>query len=233
MAIYLVDGLPWDSFDAYLFDIDGTLLHCTDAVHYFAFCDALKSLSGRALTLEGVTTHGNTDIGILRDALTIAGVSDTQWRPQIPRVRQRMTRFVRKRRNELYTTVLPYVHEVLQHLSAHGATLGIATGNLRSIGRLKLESAGLLSYFSVCGWSDAYEHRADVFSSALEKMRAVKKKGARICMIGDTPADVLAAASNGVPAIAVATGGYTQQQLEKTEPALCLASFEQLFAQRT
>ena len=33
----------WDDFDAYLFDVDGTLLNCRDAVHYFAFCDGVES----------------------------------------------------------------------------------------------------------------------------------------------------------------------------------------------
>ena len=55
------------------FDIDGTLLHCTDAVHYFAFCEALKSVAGQSMTLEGVTAHGNVDTGILRDALPAGG----------------------------------------------------------------------------------------------------------------------------------------------------------------
>ena len=41
----------WDSYDAYLFDIDGTLLNCTDAVHYFAFCDTLTMLARRPLNL--------------------------------------------------------------------------------------------------------------------------------------------------------------------------------------
>ena len=63
------NGRAWDEYDVYLFDIDGTLLECRDAVHYFAFCAVLDSLAGRPLTLEGVTAHGNTDIGILRDAL--------------------------------------------------------------------------------------------------------------------------------------------------------------------
>ena len=30
-------GFRWDSADAFLFDIDGTLLNSRDAVHYFAF----------------------------------------------------------------------------------------------------------------------------------------------------------------------------------------------------
>ena len=82
----LITSLPrrWDTFDAYLFDVDGTLLDCRDAVHYFAFCETLKSLSGRELNLDGVTAHGNTDIGILRDALALAGVPESDWRPRLP-----------------------------------------------------------------------------------------------------------------------------------------------------
>ena len=37
----------WDAYDAFLFDIDGTLLTCTDAVHYFAFCHVFESIAGR------------------------------------------------------------------------------------------------------------------------------------------------------------------------------------------
>src|SRR6185503_10778846 len=48
----------WDGFDAYLFDVDGTLLNCKDAVHFFAFRNALRTLSGRELNLDGVTAHG-------------------------------------------------------------------------------------------------------------------------------------------------------------------------------
>ena len=47
----------WDGYDAYLFDIDGTLLHCRDAVHYFAFCNALERVAGRRMTLEGVVAN--------------------------------------------------------------------------------------------------------------------------------------------------------------------------------
>ena len=73
----------WDCFDAYLFDIDGTLLNCSDAVHYFAFCNTLSAIAGRPFTLEGVTAHGNTDVGILRDALALAGVDAAVWRPRL------------------------------------------------------------------------------------------------------------------------------------------------------
>jgi beta-phosphoglucomutase-like phosphatase (HAD superfamily) len=34
----------WRAFDAYLFDIDGTLLHSRDGVHYEAYLAAMEGL---------------------------------------------------------------------------------------------------------------------------------------------------------------------------------------------
>jgi phosphoglycolate phosphatase len=219
----------WDAFDAYLFDIDGTLLHCTDAVHYFAFCDALKYISGKPLTLEGVVAHGNTDVGILRDALALANVPEAHWRPMLPQVRDAMCRFVETRKTDLCTTLLPRVRDVLEHLRARGAVLGVATGNLQGIGKLKLQRAGLVDLFDFGSWSDVFEYRADVFQAAVEQARVLAGKAASVCAIGDTPSDISAARNNGLHVIAVATGIYSFDQLQIELPDICLHSFEGLF----
>lgn len=229
MYFHRVNGRAWDSFDAYLFDIDGTLLTCTDAVHYFAFCDALQALSGRALTLDGVTAHGNTDVGIIRDALMLAGLEETEWRSKLPQVREAMGSFVAERETEIRASLLPYVPEVLAHLQGRGATLGVATGNLESIGTLKLKTAGILDFFKVRAWSDEYERREDVFGNAVQLVREAAGPHASICFLGDTPADVLAAHAHSMPVIAVCTGVYSRQYLLETQPDLCLESFEELF----
>ena len=221
-------GRAWDAFDAYLFDIDGTLLNCTDATHYFAFCDALKKLTGRELTLEGVTAHGNTDVGILRDVLLRAGVPEGEWRGRIRETCDGMGEFVAARQDELCMTVLPQVREVLGHLKARGAVLGVATGNLERIGALKLQRVGLLDYFDFAGWSDAHEYRTDVFRAAVEKARALCREDAAICVVGDTPADVRAAHENELPVIAVATGIYSFEELQRERPELCVPSMEEL-----
>jgi phosphoglycolate phosphatase-like HAD superfamily hydrolase len=218
----------WDAFDAYLFDIDGTLIHSTDAVHYYAFCQALSSIAGRPLNLEGVTAHGNTDVGILRDAFALAGVDEAVWRPQLREIRESMACFVDSRKNELCTTLLPQVKETLQHLRAQGAALGVATGNLERIGKIKLASASLLDLFDFYGWSDSFEYRADVFRGAVNKARLHVGSDAALLVIGDTPADVRAARENSLPVIAVATGIYSFEQLQAAEPDLCIQSFEDL-----
>jgi len=220
----------WDAFDAYLFDVDGTLLNCTDAVHYFAFCEALKMLSGRDLNLDGVTAHGNTDFGILRDALMLAGVEEADWRPRVSEACSSMADYVVTNRHEVKSDALPATREVLEHLRSRKAVLGVATGNLESIGRIKLESCGLLKHFDFFAFSDGLECRADVYSRALERARDIAGADAAICAVGDTPADVRAARQHGISVIAVATGIHSREQLSQEQPDLCLSSLAELMA---
>ena len=218
----------WDGYDAYLFDIDGTLMNCTDAVHYFAFCETLSKLAGRPVNLDGVTAHGNTDVGILRDALALAGVPEVSWRPRLPEAREAMCRFVEAREQELRTEILPGVVEVLRHLRKMGKVVGVATGNLEGIGRAKLRKAGLLAMFDFGGYSDAFEYRRDVFAGALMQARGLVGAEARICVVGDTPEDVRAARATGLDVIAVATGIYGVIELREIGPTVCVGSMRML-----
>ena len=218
----------WDGYDAYLFDIDGTLLHCTDAVHYFAFCDALSAVAGKAMNLDGVVAHGNVDTGILRDAFARAGVAEAVWRPHLPAMREAMCAQVERNRSQLRAHALPCVRDVLEHLRQKGAVLGVATGNLQSIGKLKLAHCGLLDFFDFGSYSDGFEYRTDVFALALRQARTLAGEGAAVCVVGDTPADVQAARANGCDVVAVATGIYSAAQLAAESPTFCIGSLGEL-----
>lgn len=220
--------MAFDGFDAYLFDIDGTLLNCTDAVHYFAFFEALQMLSGRVLNLDGVVAHGNVDEGILRDALLLAGVPEAEWRPRLPEAGQMMGAFVEARREDLRIAVLPGVRDVLAHLRERGAMLGVATGNLARIGEAKLKHAGLLGCFDFGGYSDGFGTRREVFGAALAEARRRAGAKARVCVVGDTPEDVRAAKVHGLPVAAVATGVYTFEELHMQGPDWCVRSMQEL-----
>lgn len=225
-------GRAWDDFGAYLFDIDGTLMNCTDAVHYFAFNDAMSAIAGRPLTIDGVVAHGNVDIGILRDAFARAGVPENQWRPRLPEILKRMRSFVSERQNEFCISVLPGVVEVLSHLRSRGAILGTSTGNLEVIGQAKLRIAGLLDFFHFGGWSDACETRAEVFRRAAASARRLAgNESISLCVVGDTPADIKAARENGLKVIAVSTGIYSMEKLAAEAPDLLLNSLTTLIDQ--
>lgn len=225
-----VDGgnRAWDSFDVYLFDIDGTLLQCTDAVHYFAFCNVLESIVGHPMSLDGVVAHGNTDVGIVRDALRLAGLDDDDWRPKLPKIKQGMREYVQARQEEMCVSVLPGAREVLRHLLDKGAILGVATGNLEVIGRLKLKRAGLLPFFEFGCWSDACESRSEVFQAARTKAQLLGADGASTCVVGDTPEDIAAARRNGLQVIAVASGIYPANVLTAETPDICIHSLTDL-----
>lgn len=219
---------PWDTYDTYLFDIDGTLLQCKDAVHYFAFCEALTRIAGRPLTLDGIVAHGNTDVGILRDALGMAGVAENSWRPLLPRIKGEIIAFVEANRAELSIQVLPGVREVLAHLRSRGAVLGVATGNLARVGQLKLEHCGLAGVFDFGSYSDSCEYRRDVFAEAMLRARDFSPDAKSVVVVGDTTADINAAHENGVEVIAVATGIFSRQQLLLHSPEMCVSSLDVL-----
>lgn len=204
---------PWDAYDAYLFDIDGTLLHCRDAVHYFAFCDVLTRVAGHPVNLDGLPVQGKVDPGILRDAFARAGVEEAIWRPQLPRILENMAAHVEANSSKFEITVLPGVRNVLNYLRERGACLGVGTGNLERIGWAKLRSCGLRDFFQFGGFSDEYEDRGRMIAGAARKARALTRPEAAVLVVGDTPGDIQAARESGLDVLAVATGIFLAEEL--------------------
>jgi len=233
--VFIGEGFRWDEQRAYLFDIDGTLLRHRDRVHVDAFFEGVRDVLGRELLLDGVTLAGNTDPGILRDAFARAQVDDSVWRPHRDDMLKAMCARVAARRSELLPTIMPGVEAVLEHLQRRGALLGVATGNLEEIGWIKIDNAGLREWFVFGGFCDRFEARADMIAHAAELARR-ELRGANgtgrdaetVCVVGDTPFDIDAARTNGLPTIAVATGRYSFEELMEHRPAACATTLEAL-----
>jgi hypothetical protein len=97
---------------------------------------------------------------------------------------------VSERRYELDPIVMPGVNEALHYLAQKGALLGVASGNLETIGWIKIEAAGLCEWFRFGGFSDHFPVRSELIGSAANKARELAGKGAHICVVGDTPRDI-------------------------------------------
>jgi phosphoglycolate phosphatase-like HAD superfamily hydrolase len=218
----------WNSYDGYLFDIDGTLLTCGGLVHYQAFNNALSVVAGKVITIDGVVMHGNVDVGIMRDAFLLHKVPEEVWRLRKSWIIEEMARFVALNKDGLECTTLPMVPETLQHLKSRGALLGTATGNLRAIGTAKLRLANLYEMFDFCYWSDLHEFRTDVFRAAAEHARSILGGQASLCAVGDTPADIIAARKCGLDVIAVSTGIYSLEELQGKSPDFLVDTFAAL-----
>ncbi|MFZ0661726.1 MAG: HAD hydrolase-like protein [Acidobacteriaceae bacterium] len=228
-AVFQRQGFRWDAQGAYLFDIDGTLLRCRDRIHVDSFFSSVRTVLGRELVLDGVVLSGNTDPGILRDAFRAAKLDDALWQPHMENILQQIRDDVAARRASFKIDKMPGVDQVLHHLHGKGATLGLATGNLESIGWLKVEFLGLRPWFALGGFSDRCIARADLIAEAARQARALAGPQSTVCVVGDTPADIAAARANGLSTIAVATGNYSFDQLMEHQPEACAANLLALF----
>ena len=228
--VLVQDGFVWDAQDAYLFDIDGTLLRSRDRIHFNSFAASALQVAGLEISLQGVVLHGGTDTAILREAFTLSGIPASTWEPHVEAILDDMRQTVVARRGEMDLWTMPAVAETLTHLAKRGALLGLATGNLELIGWAKVEQVGLREWFRFGGFSDRYTIRAEMIADAAAQARALlpEKLNATVCVVGDTPRDIEAARANGLAVIAVATGNYSFEELAAMEPEVCAVSLAAL-----
>ena len=221
--IYVRQEFSWNSADAYLFDIDGTLLNTRDAVHYFAFTNAVKNIFEVEAKIDGLPVHGNTDVGILRAVLRRAGIADTEIDARMPKLIEQMCAEVQRNHQQIRPELCPSIQELVSGLHGQSKLLGAASGNLEPIGWLKLEKAGIRHMFSFGAFSYPLEFRRDIFSHGIREARQRLGEHAQVYVVGDTPADIEAARAVNVPIIAVATGIYSFDDLCALEPDACFA----------
>lgn len=231
------DGNPperfrWDAADAYLFDIDGTLLNSRDAVHYNAFHSAVQKHFGVSSRIDGVPVHGNTDIGIIRAVLRREGISDAELETKLPLLVEHMCSEVERNSSGLRPELCPSVGELVTLLHQAGKLLGVASGNLERIAWKKLEASGLRRFFVFGCFSDRQEKREDIFHNGIAEARRRLGERASVFVVGDTPSDILAARAVGVPVIAVATGIYSAAELISHQPEACVECCTELLVRR-
>jgi phosphoglycolate phosphatase len=227
---FVRSGFQWDAADAYLFDIDGTLLNTRDAVHYFAFLNAVRSILGVELSFDGVLVHGNTDPGIIRAALGKAGVPAEVIQGALTQIVEQMCKEVERNREQLRPELCPSIPELIAYLRSRGKLLGAASGNLGPVGWLKLEKAGLRPHFAFGSFSFPLESRTEIFARGIVLAHERLGKEANVTVVGDTPSDIEAARAVGAPVIALASGIFSFSDLMACEPDACFGCGDDLMA---
>jgi phosphoglycolate phosphatase len=216
--------------DAFFFDIDGTLLVTRDLVHWNALHQAMLEVFEVDTDIEGLPFHGKTDIDILRMALCRQGVPEEKFRKHLPRALAVVCREVVRYAHGLKPIVCPAIPEVLMAIQAESRMLAVASGNLEVVGWHKVSAAGLREFFSTGVFGDKCERRCDIFSRAVESARKLLGSEARVCFVGDTPDDILAARHVNASVVAVATGTFQIQDLASFQPDVCCQTCADLLA---
>jgi len=225
-----------------LFDIDGTLLHAPGG--RAAFAQAFKEAFGWEQGVEHINFYGATDLNVFRGICVERGVESTPEMERA--FFERLAPALDSRLAENPPTLFPNVENILKTLHdpprlspcsshpSHGGDLlksplpegcpqggvgcrwklGIVTGNIEATAWSKLHHAGIAHYFDFGGFGCTHADRAEIARQALRASGV--EHPAKVFLIGDTPSDINAAKVNGFTAIAVATGGFDFQTLEKS-----------------
>jgi phosphoglycolate phosphatase len=213
-----------------LFDVDATLI-LTGGAGIRALDRASKTVLGVEAAMLDIAPHGKTDPAIVREIfqkrLKNASVSDRA----IQDVIDAYVEFLRDEveRSETYH-VLPGIIDILEQMhSRRDVLMGLATGNVESGARIKLQRGGLNRYFAFGGYGSDSEDRTDLVCRAAEK--AARHNGSAIeavdtFVIGDTPRDIEAGKDAGFKTVGVATGQYSVDQLLRAGADLAISNFQ-------
>lgn len=214
--------------DAYFFDIDGTLLVTRDLVHWNALNRSMLEVYGVNTTIEGIAYHGKTDVGILRAALNRCGVSDEIFEKNLPAALDVICREVSAHVEEIRPEVCPAIPQVLAEIQGRKKLLGVASGNLESVGWNKIKVAGLRDFFTLASFGDRWEMRSAIFDQAVISAKQSLGSDAVVCYVGDTPEDIRAARSVHAKVVAVSTGIFRKEELSSHNPDVCCTSCTEL-----
>lgn len=202
-----------------LFDIDGTLL-LTGRAGEHALRSALRERFGVDDDLTGISFAGSTDGAIVRQMFAAHNIE-----PSPENIADLLDGYVHNLPHELPRRsgrVLPGIVVLLEALKAReDVVLGLLTGNIERGAEIKLTHYGVWDYFEFGAYADDHVDRNKL--GPVAQARAVERHGvsfaaADIFVLGDTPKDIDCARAAGFQAVAIATGGYTREELASHQP---------------
>jgi phosphoglycolate phosphatase len=202
-----------------LFDIDGTLL-LSGRAGLRAMTRAFDTTFGITNAFEGQHFAGRTDSYLVSRALQAAGLPDT------PEQHQRFkANYIPLLAEEIehpgtgHKGLMPGARELLEALDLFpDAHMALLTGNYREAAEIKLQHFEIWHFFEWGAFSDDAADRnalVPIACSRAETYDIPPEAIERVIVIGDTPHDIECARAAGAKSIAVATGGYTVEQLRE------------------
>lgn len=202
-----------------LFDIDGTLL-LSGRAGLRAMTRAFRDTFGITDAFKGESFGGRTDSYLVAKALKMAGLPDTIENHH--RLRDAYLPLLAEEiqhPGDGHKGLMPGARELLEALEHHDHLhLALLTGNYREAAEIKLQHFELWDFFEWGAFSDDHHDRnalVPIARTRAETYDIPAEAIQRVVVIGDTPHDIECARVAGARSIAVATGGYSLEQLKQ------------------
>lgn len=197
--------------NAILFDIDGTLMYAK-GLGRLAFAEAFAVAYNQddAAFDQNISFVGVTDTGVIRGLARDLGIAST------PAMEERffveLTLRLDPKLKQGPLLIYPGVPALLKRLYDEDWLIGTVTGNIRATAWSKLHHAGIDHFFSFGAYGNDAEHRNDIAHIVMNRAHDLNVNVRML--LGDTPSDIEAAHSCGLPALAVCTGWISAEELK-------------------
>jgi len=204
-----------------LVDIDGTLLRVDRRLTRQLWAQSWEEVIGGTIPWQRLqSAAGKTDLQILAELL---GDSDAACA-----VAPSFFDVLAERAHDMLTPNsierCPGAEDFLNTAVLSGVLLAVLSGNEERCGWLKLQRAGLDSYFAAGFFGGNALERTELPPRALRWAREGYKilPETPAIIVGDTPNDIACAREHNLHVFAVATGPYTFEQLAMHQPTVCV-----------
>jgi HAD superfamily hydrolase (TIGR01549 family) len=190
------------SFEGIIFDIDGTLTSTNELI-FATFRHVIeKHLNKEVTDREIIALFGPTEDVILKEWIN----------ENYQEARKDYFHFY-ETQHHLMADVYPGIVEVLKFIKSKKIPLSIYTGKGRDSSVITLQKIGVLDLFDmIVTGDDVADHKPspEGINMFVEKFKLDREK---VLMIGDAPADILAARSAGVKIASVVWDAYAREQV--------------------
>jgi phosphoglycolate phosphatase-like HAD superfamily hydrolase len=213
-----------------LFDVDETLVH-TGGAGARGWNAAFEKVYGRSADIGQHTSAGETDPQVARE--TFQGVFGRE--PVGDELDPLYAQYLLSMSDDIWKSaqyrMLSGADQVLQRLVDARVILGIVSGAMEGAARTKLMPANLNRFFLFGAYGSDSPDRPELTRIAIEKAARlhVGLSPEEVFVVGDTPLDIAAAHEAGAVSVGVATGKYSQGELEAAGAMHVLESLEDPF----
>ena len=205
----------------FLFDIDGTLLSPASLSRKL-LNEAITEITGFLPDLQYKDVAGSTDPSIVEKALGKAGIPSMETSELLSRI---LDYYSEKIEEVFPVSEKPFVYEdavvFLDKVVASGSAVGLMTGNINRVAKVKLDRFNLWSTFPFGVFGDDVAEKSIMPRIAQERAWDFYRQAFRLehmIIVGDTSSDAHAAAENGSRSIIVCRKPEHRDEIISAEP---------------
>lgn len=209
-----------------IWDIDGTLIDSKGSGRR-AMDEAFLQLYNIKEGFKDVNMAGRLDSQIIKEAFEINKIANNTLDSFLDKYEEILKKELKCNTS---SKILPGIKEIFESTFCQENLYHVlGTGNCEKGARLKLSHLGLDQYFKIGGFGDEDAERWQIIKKAIEKAESfyeINFQKENIYVLGDTPLDIECGKILGIKSVAVATGGYSCDNLKQYNPDYVFQSFE-------